>query len=141
MFVVENILSSQFPWFSVFSSSNLSLKYAYINSSKLSIAFCVSRYVQLRAIIYSIAVYWNLPIWQILKMRVSPLLSSRCWWWVRILRWILIDASNYSFGILIFCSHILSVVMTEPPHRRGTLDYLLIWTCGDMILFSHGQRQ
>jgi len=37
MFVVETILSSQFAWVSVFSSSNLSLKHAYINFSKLSI--------------------------------------------------------------------------------------------------------
>ena len=36
---------------------------------------------------------------------------------------------------------ISQIMMTEPPHRRGTLDYLLIWTCEDMILFSHGQRQ
>ena len=57
MFVVETILSSQFAWVSVFSSSNLSLKHAYVNFSKLSTACCVSRYVQLRAIIYSIAVY------------------------------------------------------------------------------------
>ena len=42
MFVVETILSSQFAWVSVFSSSNLSLKHAYINFSKLSIACCVS---------------------------------------------------------------------------------------------------
>jgi len=56
MFVVETILSSQFPWVSVFSSSNLSLKHAYINFSRLSIACCVSRYVQLRAIIYRIPV-------------------------------------------------------------------------------------
>ena len=51
MYVVETILSSQFAWASVFSSSNLSLKHAYINFSKLSIACCVSPYVQLRAII------------------------------------------------------------------------------------------
>jgi len=57
MFVVENILSSQFAWVSVFSSSNPSLKHAYMKFPKLSIACCVSRYVQLRAIIYSIAVY------------------------------------------------------------------------------------
>jgi len=36
------------------------------------------------------------------------------------------DASKYSFGILVFCSHIIRVLMTEPPLRRGTLDYLLI---------------
>ena len=30
MFVVENILSSQFAWVSVFSSGNLSLKHTYI---------------------------------------------------------------------------------------------------------------
>jgi len=57
MFVVETILSSKFVWVSVFSYSNLSLKHAYINCSKLNIACCVSRYVQLRAILYSLAVY------------------------------------------------------------------------------------
>jgi len=62
MFVVETILFSQFAWVSVFSSSNLSLKLAYINFPKLSIVRCVSRYVQIRAIIYSTAVYLNLPI-------------------------------------------------------------------------------
>jgi len=57
MFVVETILSFQVAWFSVLSSSNLSLKHAYINFSKLSNVCCVSRYVQLRTIIYSVAVY------------------------------------------------------------------------------------
>ena len=57
MFVVETILSSQFAWVSVFSSNNLSLKHAYMNFPKLSIVRCVSRYVCIRAIIYSIAVY------------------------------------------------------------------------------------
>jgi len=65
-------------------------------------------------------------------MPLSILLSSSCCWWARFLRWTLIDASKYSFGILTFCSHILSVLMTETPHRRGTLDYLLILTCGVM---------
>jgi len=139
MFVVETILFSQFTWVSVFSSSNLSIKLAYTNFPKLSTVRCVSRYVQIRAIIYSTPVYWNLPIWWILKTRVSILLSSRCWWWARLLRWILFDASKYSFQILVFCSHTLSILMTEPTHRRGTLDYLLIWTCGDTILFSHSQ--
>ena len=46
MLVVETILSSQFAWVSVFSSSNLSLKHAYINFPKLSIVCCVSRYVE-----------------------------------------------------------------------------------------------
>ena len=55
--MVETILSSQFAWVSVFSSRNLSLKHAYINFTKLSIACRVSRYVQLEAIIYSVAVY------------------------------------------------------------------------------------
>jgi len=63
MFMVETILSSQFTWVSVFSSSNLSLKHAYMNFPKLSIVFCASRYLGIRAITYSIAVYWNLPIW------------------------------------------------------------------------------
>ena len=54
MFVVENILSSQFAWVSVYSSSNLSLKHAYINFPKLSILRCVFRYVQIRAIIQSV---------------------------------------------------------------------------------------
>ena len=31
---------------------------------------------------------------------------------------------------------ILGVLLTGFPHCRGTLDYLLIWTCEDMILFS-----
>jgi len=57
MFVVETILSSQFAWVSVFSSSNLSLRRAYMNFPKLSIVFCVSQYVRIRAIVYSIAVY------------------------------------------------------------------------------------
>ena len=54
MFVVETILPFQFAWVSVFSSSSvssslvLSLKHAYINFSKLSIACCVSRYAQLK---------------------------------------------------------------------------------------------
>jgi len=64
MFVVETILSSQFAWVSVFSSSNLSLKHAYINYSKLSIASCVSWYVHLRAIMYAIAVYFVLHLLQ-----------------------------------------------------------------------------
>ena len=38
----------------------------------------------------------------------------------------LFDALKYSFGIIMFCSHMLSVLLTEPPNRRGTLDYLLI---------------
>jgi len=42
MFLVESILSSQFAWVSVFSSSNLSLKHAYMNFPKLSIVCCVS---------------------------------------------------------------------------------------------------
>ena len=33
------------------------------------------------------------------------------------------NGSKYSFVIVVFCSHILSVLMTEPHHRRGTLDY------------------
>ena len=37
MFVVETILSSQFAWVSVFSSSNLSLKRAYMNFPKSEI--------------------------------------------------------------------------------------------------------
>jgi len=55
MFVVEINFSTQFSCVSVFTSSNLSLKYAYTNFSKLSIAYCLSQYVQLRTIIYSIA--------------------------------------------------------------------------------------
>ena len=39
------------------------------------------------------------------------------------------DVSKYSFETVVFCSHILSVVMTEPPHRRGTLDYLFSINC------------
>ena len=57
MFVVETILSSQFAWVSVFSSGNLSLKHAYMNFPKLSIVCCLSRYILIRAIIHSIAVY------------------------------------------------------------------------------------
>jgi len=57
MFVVKTILSFQFAWVSVFSSSNVSLKHAYINFSKLSIVCCISWYVQLKAIICSVAVY------------------------------------------------------------------------------------
>ena len=57
MFVVETILSSQYAWVSVFSSSNLSLKRAYMNFPKLNIVCCVSRYVRIRAIIYYMAVY------------------------------------------------------------------------------------
>jgi len=41
MFVVESILSSQFAWVSIFSSSNRSLKLAYMNLPKLSIVCCV----------------------------------------------------------------------------------------------------
>jgi len=47
MFVVENILSPQFAWVSVFSSSNLSLKHDYVNFPKLSVVCCVSRYVRI----------------------------------------------------------------------------------------------
>jgi len=55
IFVVETTLSSHFDWFSVFTSSNLSLKLSYTNVSKLSIP--LSRYVQLSAILHSIAGY------------------------------------------------------------------------------------
>ena len=55
--MVETILSSQFAWVSVFSSSYLSLKHAYMNFPKLGTVRCASQYVQIRAIIYSIAVY------------------------------------------------------------------------------------
>ena len=41
MFVVETILFSQFAWVSVFSSSNLSVKHAYMAFPKLSIVCCV----------------------------------------------------------------------------------------------------
>ena len=57
MFVVETILSSQYAWVSVFSSSNLSLKHAYMNFPKLNIVCCVSWYVRIRAIVYYMAVY------------------------------------------------------------------------------------
>ena len=57
MSVVEYILSSQSAWVSVFNSSNLSLKHAYMNFPKLSIVCCISRYVRIRAILCSIAVY------------------------------------------------------------------------------------
>ena len=53
MFVVETILSSQFAWVSVFSSSNLSLKHAYVKFPKLSIVRFVFGYAQIRAIIYN----------------------------------------------------------------------------------------
>ena len=56
MFVAKTILSSQFAWVSVFSSSNLSLKHVYMNVPKLSIVCCVSVCTE-RAIVYSIAVY------------------------------------------------------------------------------------
>jgi len=46
MFVIEIILSSQFAWFSVISSSNLSLKHVYMNFPKLNIVCCVFRYVR-----------------------------------------------------------------------------------------------
>ena len=42
VFVAKTILSSQFAWVSVFSSSNLSLKHVYVNFLKLSIVCCVS---------------------------------------------------------------------------------------------------
>ena len=59
MFVVEIIISSQSAWVNVFSSSNLSLKHAYMNFPKLTTVCCVSRYVRIRAITHSITVYWN----------------------------------------------------------------------------------
>ena len=61
------------------------------------------------------------------------LLPSRCWWWARFLRCSWFDAAKISLGILAFCNRILSVLVTEPPHCRGSSDYLLIWTCADMI--------
>ena len=100
--------------------------------------FCVvyTRYLRIRSTIYSSAVYRNLPIRWILKMRVNILLSSCCWWWARFLRWSLFDVQGFFSEVLVFCSRILSVLMYVPPHRRGTSDYLLIWTCADMIFFS-----
>jgi len=50
-------------------------------------------------------------------MRVSILLSSYCWLWARFLRWTLFDSSKYSFEILVFCSHLLSVLMTAPSSQ------------------------
>jgi len=63
VFVVETVLSSQFAWVSVFNPSNLSLKHAYIKLPEIKHCTCVFQYVQIRAIIYSTSVYWNLPIW------------------------------------------------------------------------------
>ena len=144
--MVETTLSSKFAWVSVFSSGNLSLKHVDMNFPKLSIVCCVSGMYEKSHYIF----YRNL-----LKSTDLINLENACEYFAikslmvvgQFLRWTLFDASNifdaskYSFEILVFCNHILSVLMTVPLHRRGTLDYLLIWTCGDMILFSHGRRQ
>jgi len=74
-------------------------------------------------------------------MRVDILLPSRYWWWASFLRCSLFDAAKISFGILIFCNRVLSVLVNEHPHCRGTSDYLFIWTCADAIFVSHGQWQ
>jgi len=42
VFVIETVLPYQFAWVSVFSL----VKYVYMNFPKLSIVFCVSRYVR-----------------------------------------------------------------------------------------------
>jgi len=100
MFVVETILSSQFAWVSVFSYSNLSLKYVDMNSPKLSTIYCVSgKYEKSHYIFYR----------NLLKSIDLINLENACEYfaikwllvWARFLRWTEFDASNYSFGILI----------------------------------------
>ena len=57
-------------------------------------------------------------------MHVFILLSSRCCWWARFFGWTLFDASKYSFGILIFCSHIQgvpSLLHMSVRHTRGQI--------------------